>query len=318
MLNFLTDLVRLRPLYLVLAGAMRAITQRATGAADEDVIQVSGACARLGRPTLHYQQWTSQTAEWDRTAVLVVMHGYGEHAGCYAELATFMVGRHHPVCGFDARGHGESPGQRGYIRDYGQYVDDLCSFLVRVHARYRGRPVLLLGHSAGALIATRALQQSPDVADALILCSPLFALQERHKPVGPLLAQLIARLLPRLPLSNGIADNELTHDFALLAEISRDRLRHARTTPAWYAATLRTMRQVEQCAGQLVAPVLIIAAGQDTVVDPRAALRMTERFASDDKQLVIRDRASHEVLNEVDRGEVYALIASWIRARFVT
>jgi alpha-beta hydrolase superfamily lysophospholipase len=304
---------------VALAGAMRANTQHVAvtpRAPYENVNWVDGAFAQPGRPTLRYHHWTSDAAEWDRTAVLVIMHGYGEHSGSYSALASFLVGRRHPVCGLDARGHGESPGQRGHIPDYQQYVEDLCAFLARVRERYLGRPLLLLGHSAGGLIATRALQHAPELADALILSSPLFALQARHRPLGGFFARLAGTLVPRLPLGHGIDDSELTHDLALLTEFAQDIARHRRTTPAWYWATLRAMRQVEAHAASIALPALVFAAGEDSVADPRAVVRVTQLFASRDKQLVIRDRAYHEVLHEVDRDDVYALIAGWIRMRF--
>jgi len=92
--------------------------------------------------------------------VLVVMHGYGEHCRRYDELARFLARRGIGIASFDARGHGRSAGQRGYVRDFEDYVDDLCVFFDAVARSEPDRSVALLGHSNGGLIALLAVARA--------------------------------------------------------------------------------------------------------------------------------------------------------------
>src|SRR5437762_13963804 len=46
-------------------------------------------------------------------AIVVIVHGYGEHSGRYGEVADRLVASGFAVLAFDYRGHGRSPGQIG-------------------------------------------------------------------------------------------------------------------------------------------------------------------------------------------------------------
>ena len=85
---------------------------------------------------LTVQQATTQTADGvdlnyyyalqPSTAELIVfVHGYGEHAGCYQTIMNWFYQRGYHVASFDARGHGKSSNSRGYVKNYQQYSNDL-------------------------------------------------------------------------------------------------------------------------------------------------------------------------------------------------
>ena len=56
---------------------------------------------------------------------MLLVHGFGEHVGRYADVASTLndLGLH--VRGYDARGHGRSPGPRGVINDPPALLEDL-------------------------------------------------------------------------------------------------------------------------------------------------------------------------------------------------
>lgn len=264
---------------------------------------------------LHYRTWGAGGGSDSGRPTVVIMHGYGEHAGSYAQLASYLAERGYPVFALDARGHGHSGGQRGHITAYAHYASDLERFIEHTRALAPGRGVVLLGHSAGGLIATRALQARPGLCDVLILSSPLFELHARHKPLPDAVARLLAVAMPRVPLPNGIADSELTRDPVVLAGYKRDRLRHHRTTPAWYVATLDAMERARSEASRITLPLLLLAGEHDSIADRVATALVATLASSTDKEMLVRDGALHEVLNELDRVELYGRIHAWISAR---
>jgi alpha-beta hydrolase superfamily lysophospholipase len=244
-------------------------------------------------------------------ALLVLMHGYAEHCRRYDELAFSLARRGHVVSAFDARGHGRSPGQRGHIRSYEESVDDFVAFTADVRARYPQRPLLALGHSNGGLIALRAVQGGLALR-GLALTSPLLRLRERRKPVPDALASVLSRALPWLPLPNGLDARDLTHDLALQAAHSRDRWSHRVATPRWYWASTLAGRDALADAPRLTLPLLIVQGELDPIVDPASVAELHARATSTDKRLVMRAGELHEVLNELGRLELYALIAEWM------
>src|SRR5579875_569508 len=89
-----------------------------------------------------------------RNAVAVAL-GYVAHIGRSGHVASALGSGGAAVYALDHAGHGRSEGERALINDMGGVVEDL-HLLVR-HARdaHPGRPLVLLGHSMGGLIATR-------------------------------------------------------------------------------------------------------------------------------------------------------------------
>lgn len=261
---------------------------------------------------LHAYRWTSRETDAGSKAIVVMMHGYGEHCGRYRELAEFLVRAGHIAVGFDARGHGQSPGQRGHISSFDRYVDDLHGFVQEQRRQHPSLPLMLLGHSNGGLVALRAVQTRRPLPDGLIVTSPLVALQPTHQPVPRWFALVLDSVAARLPLPSGLDRNELSHDPAKLEAHRNDKLCHGQCTPGWYVAATGAMRQVFAGLDSIRLPVLAIEADNDPIVVPQAITRLYEGIASTDKELVICRNAFHEVLNEVGREDTFRRIAAWL------
>lgn len=261
---------------------------------------------------LHGYRWTSRDTDTSAKAIVVIMHGYGEHCGRYREVAEFLVRAGYVTAGFDARGHGQSPGQRGHIESYDQYVDDLHGFLEMQRQQHPSLPLMLLGHSNGGLIALRTVQTRKPLPDALIVVSPLVALQPKHKPVPRWAAVVLSSFASRLPLPSGLGRNELSHDERILEAHKRDKLCHGRSTPGWYVAATGAMQQVFASLDNIRLPVLAIEGDSDPIVVPEAITRVYEGIASNDKELVVVKNSFHEVLNEVGRDDTFRRIVDWL------
>jgi alpha-beta hydrolase superfamily lysophospholipase len=265
---------------------------------------------------LHTYRWTSRAAEQQSSAVLLIAHGYSEYGRRYDAFARYLVGRGHPTYCYDARGHGFSPGQRGYIDGYGRYVEDCTDVARDIAQRYPQRRLVLLGHSNGGLTVLRAIQRGETSAAGLVMVCPMVALRARRRPLPRGVAVVLSRLLPRLSLSNGIDIKNLSHDAAINQVWSADPMNHGRTTPRWYLGALDTMAQAQADADKVTLPVLTLTAELDSVVDPRGVEQFAKRLASPDRELIICRGAFHEVLNEVDREQTYKRIGDWLAARF--
>src|SRR4051795_8587749 len=59
--------------------------------------------------------------------VVLITHGYAEHCGRYHEVAHVIVKAGWAALSYDVRGHGKSPGERGYIDRFATYLADLSA-----------------------------------------------------------------------------------------------------------------------------------------------------------------------------------------------
>ena len=258
---------------------------------------------------LFLRDWSGRATH---SAVLIV-HGLGEHSGRYDALAKWFVSHGYAVRSYDQRGHGRTPGRRGALR----HSDDLLRDLTAVYENYAihsGRHPLLLGHSMGGLVALRAVLDGRVEPSGLVLSSP--ALRSFEPLWLRRLAAVLARVLPNLPLRNGLPVDALSHDTKVVEEYRTDPLRTGWITPRLADFIFRAGASSITDAWRLRVPTLLLAAGSDRLVDPSGS-RDFANGAWATHQLTSRffDTLFHELFNETETGrhQVLAQLAEWLR-----
>lgn len=259
---------------------------------------------------LAIQDWPLDPGVRLRGVVLLV-HGLGEHAGRYEELARRLNGWGFAVRGYDQYGHGESGGVRGGLPTDNRLVEDLADVLASTRARMdRKTPLILLGHSMGGLVAARLVASELARVDGLVLSSPAF--DPGLSFVQKILLAVLPSFAPNLRVHNGVQPQWISRDPRVVRAYRQDRLIHhrisgrlARFIVDGGAATL------EQAATWHV-PTLLLYAGQDKLVDPRGS----QAFAKAAPHKVVTPHCFedhyHEIFNELDREPVYARLQQWL------
>lgn len=272
------------------------------------------ALTRPDGTTLRYREWRAARPR----GALLLTPGLGDHSGRYDRVARALVGEGIDVFAWDLRGHGLSEGQRGHVRRFGDYLQDLEAVRAAVAARLTdAQPLFLLGHSLGSLVSLRYVQSLPDApVRGLVLSSPLLRLT-----VGPhgwrrSLARLLGRAVPRLPLPNGIDGEDLSRDPAVAEAYRSDPLVHGRITPRLYAEMTDAMRNAVRHPERLNVPTLMLVPLADPVVDPAGALEFA-RTAAGTAAIEVRQypSARHEAFNDLEGERVVADVARWLLAR---
>jgi len=238
--------------------------------------------------------------------VVVITHGYAEHCGRYHEVAHVLVKAGWAVFSYDVRGHGKSPGERGYIERFSIYLDDLAA--MRAASRELApalAPMVLLGHSHGGLITLRALADDPPPeVTAAIVSSPFLALRLPVPGYRRLLASVASRLLPKLSQPNALRVEHLTRDAAKQAERTADKLCFDVATARWFTEALAAQDHVFANAPRIKLPTTWLIGGDDPITDPARSQAVAARIAGANYHDLAGLR--HEVFNEIERGEVFS------------
>jgi len=261
---------------------------------------------------LHVQEWE---ATGRARGTVVVVHGLGEHAGRYADVAGELNADGWRVVGHDHRGHGQSEGPRGGL----PRSDDLLGDLALVIDQVRGDgPLVVLGHSLGGLVAGRfvaeglapvpALWHRP--VDALVMTSP--ALDAGLGPAQRGLLAVLGPMAPGLSVGNGLKPEWISRDPAVVAAYKADTRVHGRVTPRLVRFIVDAGRLVLERAPSWSVPTLLLWAGADRCVSPAGSAAFAAAAPTD----VVRSRlfpdCFHEILNEPERDEVVAEIRRWL------
>jgi len=268
-------------------------------------------------------------------AVVVLVHGLGEHAMRYEHLASQLMEWGFAVRGYDQRGHGESGGARGVLpgdttllEDLAEVVDDTrlrCMRLLQDSVLHRAGeadqiPLVLLGHSLGGLVASRFVSLGIRPVEGLVMSSP--ALDAGLSGVQKLLLSFMPRLAPDFCVGNGLDPRYLSHDPEVARKYTSDRLVHDRISPRLGKFIATAGPATVAAAAQWRTPTLLMYAGADRLVDPAGSRAFVENAANSRAVMpgMVTARCFeglyHEIFNELDSAPVFETLKAWLDARF--
>lgn len=261
---------------------------------------------------LHYRSWPAPAER----AVLLVSHGLGEHGGRYAALAEDLVEHGITSYAIDHRGHGRSGGPRGHVAHFGEFVRDFEGFrAAAVKEHPGGKPVFLLGHSLGGLIAIRHLQTHPEAPYAgAILSAPLVGIAVKAPRWKVALSGFLSRWVPGLPFHNAIDTAMLSTAPGYVEAYRADTLLHNTITPRLYTEMVAAIDAAFAQPDGIRIPLLVLAPTADRVVLPEAVARFAGACPGE-VQVRRYEGFQHESLNEKDRHHVVADVAAWLGGR---
>ena len=291
-----------------------------------------------GIGNLHCCRWTP---EGEAKAVVQIVHGIAEYLERYDDFANYLNGLGYLVVAEDHMGHGQSVGEKGtqgYF-DGGWFtaVSDSYSLLRKTKEEYPGIPYILFGHSMGSFMTRTILQVYPDSGiTAAVICGtgwqPL-AMLPAAIGICAMACKKVGEKNPSETLQNmvfGGYNKRVEHPRTEYDWLTRD----AKEVDAYIAhpscgfmATTGLLRDLltgiqfierkENLAKMKKdLPVLFIAGGDDPVgAYCKGVLRAVEEFRKagmKDVEKRIFPLGRHEILNEINRQEIYEFTSNWM------
>ena len=237
--------------------------------------------------------------------VVLITHGYAEHCGRYREVAHVIVKAGWAALTYDVRGHGHSPGARGFIERFDIYLDDFRAAIAAAKELAPGAPLVLLGHSHGGLITLRALtsDRPPDAVHAII-SSPYLAMKLAVPKYKKVLGRIASKIAPSLNQPSGLRAEQLMQDPQKQAEWAADKLLFPTANARWFTESSDAQQYVAQHAAKITMPTTWLVGGADPLCDPAASKRVADQAKNATYHDLVGLR--HEVFNETERGKVYA------------
>lgn len=262
---------------------------------------------------LYYQHCVPDSSRSPK-ALLIVVHGLGEHSQRYRHVIDAMVFHHMGVAAYDLRGHGRSEGKRGHIQSFRQYLQDLRQFLQLCSALHpQPCHFFLLGHSLGGLIVLRYCIERTELLTGVIASGPAIGVKLEVPKYKQVLAKSISNFFPSIGFQNEIHPDLLSRDPNIVQAYLSDPLVHHQATARFYTETIKTMGEVQKKIPDLKLPVLILQGEQDRIVDSDATERAFNKIRYHDKTLKVYPDNMHEVFNEFDKEKVIEDMSGWIQ-----
>jgi alpha-beta hydrolase superfamily lysophospholipase len=244
-------------------------------------------------------------------AVVVLIHGFGEHSGRYLQQVVPLFNRHRcAVLGFDLPGHGRSGGKRGHCKGYGQLMDLLGHAVQIARKRHPDAPLLLFGHSMGGNLVLNFVLRGHGTPEGLIASSPYLRLAFRPPAWKWNLGKVLQRLAPSITVPAGLDPRGISRDPAEVAAYTADPLIHDRVSPAYSFPVIEAGEWAVANAGSLAVPALILHGGADRIIDPQGSRDFHEKAPH--SSLVIIPDGYHELHHDLGRNLYFEAIDTWL------
>lgn len=261
---------------------------------------------------IYYQYWTPEDAP---RAVILLVHGAGEHSGRYADLAQRCCSAGLAVAALDHIGHGKSDGKYGHMERFQDYLDTLAAFREQVSEAFPGLPLVLLGHSMGGLISACYLLDNQDQFVACALSGP--AIKTDLEPGWFQIT--VIRLLSRLSPSLGVMQLDaggVSRDPDVVKAYREDPLvNHGKMSARFVGELFGAMRRIQSGAGRIALPLLVLHGEADAMTAPSGSRFLHDAVSSADKSLKLYPGLYHEIFNEPERDVVIGDLLDWIEQR---
>ncbi len=245
------------------------------------------------------------------SAVIVLVHGIGEHLERYNDLADFFSKNDFAVAGIDHYGHGRSDGARGATKGFEFYFDYIAAFIEYVKHTWQ-KPVVLYGHSMGGEIVTAfVLKRHPDI-DAVIISSPALIIARKTPPLLVLLLRVVNAIAPSLRIKQGLNINKISHDKKQVETFMNDPLRHSYISIRLAYDMITNGQWCLKHADDLQIPALLIHGDQDAFTNVEGSRIFAKRAPPGLLTYKEWKGGYHELHNEPERMQVLQLILEWL------
>ncbi|MCB0831252.1 MAG: lysophospholipase [Solirubrobacterales bacterium] len=235
--------------------------------------------------------------------VVLLAHGYAEHALRHAGLAEKFEADGAVVYAPDHRGHGRSGGEPALVDEAQPLIDDFAKVYDLAREEHPGLPIVLVGHSMGGLLATLFVQEGERPVDAVVLSSPLLG----GNPA--LVALLDLDEIPDIPIDPMVISRDENEQQAYLDD---PMIYHGPFRRETLEGLVAGLDRARSGGGFGDLPVLWIHGEGDMLVPYDLTAETMGILSGPGTQAKSYPEARHELFHEINREEVYKDVFDFI------
>jgi alpha-beta hydrolase superfamily lysophospholipase len=273
---------------------------------------IEGRFAGVREMEIYYQGWLPEEAP---KAVLLVVHGLGEHSGRYDNVVNHFVPKGYAVYSWDHIGHGKSAGEREMVETFQDFTETMKIYYQMVKNWNPGIPIFAVGHSMGGTITTYYLLDHQEDFQGAVISAALVKAGDSVSKFTIMMGKLMSRIAPKmgvLPLD----PHTISKDPEVVqAYIADPLVFHAKSPARLGTELLAAMARITAEVEKIKLPFITVQGSEDALVDPVGAEMLHDQAGSQDKTIKIYPGLYHEVFNEPEREQVLNDVEQWLEQR---
>ena len=272
--------------------------------------------------------------------IVQICHGMAEHIKRYDDFMQYLCDNNFVVVGYDQRGHGMTAGSVencGYMDDYDNIevlVHDVHKVNQYIKELYPNLPIFLLGHSMGSFVSQRYVELYDNEIDGLILSGSSYNDGFIIK-MGNMLASLITKIKGRKHVSQlinnlslGSYNKKFKNAKTEVDWLSREEGNNQKYVEDEYCGMIFSVSYFKDLTKTFTLicndlelinndlPIYIMSGDMDPVGEfGKGTTKLFNKLKGvgvTDLTLKLYKDGRHEMLNEINKDEVYANILQWI------
>ena len=242
-------------------------------------------------------------------ANLIMAHGVSESTKIFTPAASYFNKVGFNVFRYDHRGHGDSDGTRGYIKDYTTLSSDLDKIVEFIKPKYFQFPTFIFGHSMGGETVLLYGTKYPKKVDGLLATDPVSFYTIPSLGKLPISGDP-KKYLP-FPYNSGLVSDKKTLD-----KYSADPANLKNLTIGIMNMMYDGAMYLRKNISKISDPFFLMQGNDDGYISVLDTIKAFPKIGSQDKELHVYPKLKHELLNEPTRKwDIYKEISQWINKR---
>jgi alpha-beta hydrolase superfamily lysophospholipase/SAM-dependent methyltransferase len=265
--------------------------------------------------SLFYRHWPHQGPS--KKGTIILFHRGHEHGGRMAHLVDELNLPEFEFFAWDARGHGKSPGDRGYSPSFATSVRDVQTFVDHIQDQHGAnvKDIYVIAQSVGAVLISAWLHDYAPKVRGATLASPAFKVK-LYVPFARAGLALMYKLRGLFYVNSYVKAKFLTHDPERIASYESDPL-ISRPIAVNILLDLYTVAErIVSDAQAIIAPVQLLISGSDFVVHQKPQDQFFANLGSSVKESHVLPGFYHDTLGERDRASAVELVRKFINQLF--
>lgn len=257
---------------------------------------------------LFYRHWpalnetTMAQKPSPQTPAIILFHRGHEHSGRIAHLVDELNLPDYQFFAWDARGNGQSPGERGDAPSFACLVRDAEYFFQHIKRDYQltSDNIAVIGQSVGAVIAATWVHDYVPNIRTLILGSPAFRVK-LYVPFAITGLKLLYNFKGNFFVNSYVKPALLTHDKQRQTSFNNDPLITRAISTRVLLDLYSTAKRLIQDAQSIHTPTMVLVSGSDYVVRRKPQQQFFANLASSKKEYHVLPHFYHDTFGEENR-----------------
>lgn len=270
-----------------------------------------GTFSTSDETTLYFRHWPA--IEGNSRKVIVLFHRGHEHSGRLQHIVDELMMPDTHFYAWDARGHGQSPGARGYSPSLARSVQDVDEFVrfAAQDAQVKPEDIVVIAQSVGAvLVATWVHDYAPKIR-GMVLASPAFRVK-LYVPFARTGLGLMQRIRGLFYVNSYVKGKFLSHDPERIASFEQDKLITRQIAVNILLDLYKTAERIVYDSSAITLPTQLLISGDDFVVHVKPQKQFYAGLRSAIKEQHILPGFYHDTLGEKDRHLAFDKMKSFI------